>query len=77
MGCPAEFLTYMKHNRDLNFEEKPDYQMLVDMMKALAVKEGLDLDYRNYDWAIKIQKVQKPLKAASPPLEAPPEATPP
>lgn len=69
VGCPAEFLKYMKHNRELNFEEKPDYQMLVDMMKGLAEKEGLNLDYRNYDWAIKIQKIQKPIKAASPPLE--------
>ena len=44
----------MKHNRGLNFEEKPDYQLLVDMMKSLAEKEGLNLDYMNYDWAIKI-----------------------
>ena len=71
MGCPVEFLRYMKHNRELNFEEKPDYQMLMDMMRGLAEKEGLELDYRNYDWAIKIQKVQRPLiKAASPPVLA-------
>ena len=31
--------------------------MLMDMMKGLAEKEGFELDYRNYDWAIKIQKI--------------------
>ena len=51
--------------------------MLVDMMKSLAEKEGLNLDYRNYDWAIKIQKIQKPIKAASPPLEEGAEEKPP
>ena len=33
----------------------------------------MDLDYRNYDWVTKIQKVQKPIKAASPPLEDAPK----
>ena len=75
VGCPEEFLKYMKHNRELNFEEKPDYQMLIDMLTALALKEGLDLDYRNFDWVAKIQKVQKPIaiKPASPPLEEQPK----
>jgi casein kinase 1 len=68
-GCPNEFLLYMKHNRELNFEEKPDYQMLIDMLKGLASKEGIILDYKNYDWVAKIEKIKRPIKAASPPLE--------
>jgi serine/threonine protein kinase len=50
VGCPAEFLAYMKHCRNLQFEEQPDYDMLCNLLKSLATKEGIDLDYQNYDW---------------------------
>ena len=61
VGCPVEFLKYMQHNRNLAFEEKPDYQMLVDMLKGLGEREGLDLDYKTYDWVAKIERVQRPI----------------
>jgi hypothetical protein len=53
----------MKHCRGLNFEEKPDYQLLIDLLRGLALKEGLDLDFRGYDWVAKVLAVPKPLAA--------------
>jgi hypothetical protein len=47
----------MQHNRNLAFEEKPDYQLLTDMLKGLGEREGLDLDYKTYDWVTKIEKI--------------------
>jgi len=31
-GCPSEFLDYMKHARELEFEGKPDYDYLINLM---------------------------------------------
>lgn len=59
MACPPEFLKYMKHCRALNFEEKPDYAYLITILKELGEREGLDLDYCNYDWVSKCQKMTK------------------
>lgn len=53
VGCPSEFLKYMKHCRNLTFEEKPDYQYLIDLLKHVADKEGINLDYQDYDWVAK------------------------
>lgn len=75
MGCPPEFLKYMKHCRGLNFEEKPDYQLLITMLKELGDREGLNLDYYNYDWVAKCQKLtkQNPTPEALSPPPAPTE----
>ena len=54
VDCPPEFLKYMQHCRNLTFEEKPDYQLLIDTLKGLANREGLDLDFKSYDWVKKI-----------------------
>jgi serine/threonine protein kinase len=61
VGCPPEFLKYMKHCRGLNFEEKPDYQLLIDMLKGLAEREGIALDNNHYDWEAKCNKLPKPI----------------
>lgn len=49
----------MKHCRGLNFEEKPDYALLITMLKELGDREGLNLDYYSYDWVAKCQKLGK------------------
>jgi serine/threonine protein kinase len=36
VNCPPEFLAYMKHCRNLGFEDKPDYSLLIDTLKGLA-----------------------------------------
>ena len=54
IDCPPEFLQYMKHCRGLKFEEKPDYQLLIDILTSVATREGLNLkDYNSYDWVAK------------------------
>ena len=67
IGCPPEFLTYMKHCRNLGFEDKPDYSMLIDLLKQVAEKEGVNLDYQDYDWVSKCKKLFKPLPTTPPP----------
>lgn len=49
-GCPAELLLYLKHCRNLNFEEKPDYEYLQQVLNQLAEKEGLNLQDKQFDW---------------------------
>ena len=59
-GCPTEFLSFMKHCRNLNFEEKPDYEYLQQLLTGLAEKEGYNLDDKVYDWVIKDQRIPRP-----------------
>ena len=47
----------MKHCRDLDFEAKPNYQYILDLLRGLGEKEGLNLEDQEFDWAIKVQKV--------------------
>ena len=71
VGCPPEFLKYMTHCRTLQFEEKPDYQMLVDLLKGLGEREGLNLDIHTYDWIAKCNKLPKrnpSIKEEKPPV---------
>lgn len=37
------------------------------MLKSLAEKEGIHLDYQDYDWVAKCQKLFKPLPSTPPP----------
>jgi len=34
----------MKHCRDLDFEAKPNYQYILDLLRGLGEKEGLNLE---------------------------------
>ncbi len=52
-GCPDQFLQYMLHCRSLQFEEQPNYEMLSDLFKQIAIKEGFDLQDEEFDWALK------------------------
>ncbi len=44
-----EFILYFKYVRELQFDEKPDYQYLKDLFKNLAVKLKLYNDFM-FDW---------------------------
>eukprot|EP00347_Sterkiella_histriomuscorum_P007864 403347267 len=56
--CPAEFLLYMEHCRQLEFEEKPNYTYLEELFIKICLKEGYDFNDQQYDWVLKIQKIQ-------------------
>ena len=43
----------MRHCRDLNFEEKPDYQLLLSLMNDIATKEGYNIHDGQFDWVIR------------------------
>jgi hypothetical protein len=53
----------MKHCRNLNFEDKPDYQLLLDSLTGLAEKEGINLKDKAFDWVVKDQKVPRNILA--------------
>ncbi|EGR30261.1 protein kinase domain protein [Ichthyophthirius multifiliis] len=50
-GIPIEFSTFIKHCRNLKFEEKPDYSFLKKIFYERMNKEGIQFDYV-YDWIL-------------------------
>lgn len=43
----------MKHCRELDFEAKPNYKYLSELLTELAKKEGINLEDKVYDWVNK------------------------
>lgn len=52
-SCPIQFQQYMEHCRALQFEEQPNYELLTDLFKQIANKEGFSLENEEFDWALK------------------------
>lgn len=50
-GIPEEFETYFRYLEQLDFEDRPDYDLYRQMFKELFRKEGFKHDYQ-YDWLI-------------------------
>uniref|UniRef100_A0A0G4IFZ2 Casein kinase I n=1 Tax=Chromera velia CCMP2878 TaxID=1169474 RepID=A0A0G4IFZ2_9ALVE len=48
-GFPVEFTTYMNYTRALRFEDRPDYNYLRGLFKAVMKREGLE-DDGDFDW---------------------------
>lgn len=44
-----EFVQFFKYVRELQFEEKPDYQFIKDLFKKLLIKNEWYNDF-NFDW---------------------------
>ena len=55
----------MKHCRNLAFEEKPDYDMLLNILKKVSEREGINLEDREYDWVNKKEALVKTIKDRS------------
>lgn len=45
----GEFINYMEYVRNLQFEQKPNYNLLITMFKELYYKNGF-ADDSIYDW---------------------------
>jgi serine/threonine protein kinase len=51
-GLPVEFVQYFQHVRELNFEQKPDYQFLRRIFKDLYYRKDTNAD-PVFDWTSK------------------------
>jgi len=49
MNLPIEFVDYLEHVRNIEFEAKPEYKYLKKIFRRLFLMSGYDFDYR-YDW---------------------------
>ena len=55
-GTPEEFKEFFKHAKNLEFEEKPDYDYLNGLLLKAAKTRGINLDEVEYDWEILFKK---------------------
>ena len=51
-GLPDEFKTFIQYARDLNFEDKPDYSYLKNIIRKISEKNQLTFNYNKYDWIL-------------------------
>ena len=62
-GLPIEFLTFLQNVRDLQFEQKPDYDYLRKLLRKMnnsgVPLEEIKLDYIDYIEKIKNKKINK------------------
>ena len=42
----------MRHCRELAFDQKPDYGMLIELMKTAGANKGIDLSSTLFDWNV-------------------------
>ena len=52
LGFPGEIAKFIKYTREINFEDKPDYNYLRQLIKTMADNEKIIFDYE-WDWKIK------------------------
>ncbi|MCQ2818920.1 MAG: hypothetical protein MJ252_16770 [archaeon] len=48
-GFPEETQTFITYSRELRFEDKPDYNLLKQLIKKMAEKENIKFDFE-FDW---------------------------
>lgn len=60
-GVPEEFARYLQYCRNMQFEEKPDYNYLRGLFKQMMHKNGYDYDGR-YDWIVKKEGGEQQIK---------------
>jgi len=51
-GAPEEFTKYLQYCRNMQFEEKPDYNYLRQLFKNIMAKHSFEHD-QEYDWILK------------------------
>jgi len=57
---PSEFAAYIHYCRDLNFDEKPDYNGLRQLFRNVFIRKGFSEDYV-FDWSIQNRKTSAAL----------------
>lgn len=54
-----EFKEFIKYARELEFEKKPDYKYLKELLIKAREKNGINIDKVKYDWVIKNEEVKE------------------
>ena len=49
-GLPKETVKFIQYARDMRYDDKPNYSYLRGLMRKIAVKNGLKMDYNKFDW---------------------------
>ena len=52
IGLPNEIITFIQYARNINFEDKPNYSYLRALLRKIASKNGLRMDYNKFDWIL-------------------------
>ena len=60
-GAPEEFNKYLQYCRNLQFEEKPDYNFIRQLFKNVMAKNSFENDGQ-FDWILKKEGGQEKLK---------------
>lgn len=61
-GVPEEFMKYIQYCRNLQFEEKPDYNYLRGLFKTMMQRQGYEYDGQ-FDWILKKEGKQDAVQA--------------
>ena len=52
-GLPKETITFIQYARDMGYEDKPNYSYLRGLMRKIASKNALKMDYNKFEWVVK------------------------
>ena len=52
-GLPEETIKFIQYARDMRFEDKPNYHYLRGLMRKIAIKNGLKMDYNKFESVVK------------------------
>ena len=50
LGLPKETIKFIQYARDMRYDDKPNYSYLRGLMRKIATKNGLKMDYNKFDW---------------------------
>ena len=49
-GLPKETIKFIQYGRDMRYDDKPNYSYLRGLLRKIAFKNGLKMDYNKFDW---------------------------
>ena len=61
-GLPEDFITFIQYARELEFEERPDYDYLKNLIKIMSEENQLTFDYNQLDWLGTIENIDEEQK---------------
>ena len=51
-GLPQEVISFIQYARNMKFDAKPNYSHLRNLMRKIASKNKLKMDYNKFDWIV-------------------------